>query len=218
VISGPNVGAAPSQPPIEIPWDATTNSWFLNYELIVDPLAGQMGKHFLSRPGPTGVPLIIDALQPFPQIVWENFIISPSARALRTPVTDWHEEIHTPGWQWVTPAQRPDLFPTGQTLITRNGLPWPSQPIPMDPADPTKLWVEFPPIQPGRILDIHKALLWVGTEGNRFWGDNMNDAGLPVEERFIDVWEHPTIPEPATAVLLCLGALAFLFQRRRCRR
>ena len=80
---------------------------------------------------------------------------------------------------------------------------------PMMPPDPRKIWVEFAPINPGEVLDVHKALLFVGTPTNRIWGDATDGS-----EDFIRVIEYPT-PEPATVGLLALGAVAAAARRRR---
>jgi len=84
----------------------------------------------------------------------------------------------------------------------------------MPNPDPSKIWVEFPPIFPGEVLDVHKALLWVGTPGNRVWGDfYSDDGGTFIDESFIRVIEYPT-PEPATAGLLLLGMVLAAGRRR----
>jgi hypothetical protein len=218
--SGPNLSAPPSQPPIEvayIPPGPNPGNWMLQVDLIVDPGAGPMIKHFLSPRGATGGPILLDAQQPFPQPLWEDFLNLPVPGTSGVPIIDWHEEIRTPGWEWVLPGDDrfPNLFPANTSLITRDGQPWPWEPIPM-PVDPTKLWVRFPPIDPNRVLDVHKALLWVGTPGNRVWGDGLDDAGATVNELFIDVLEYPTIiPEPTTFTLLCLGLIGVIWTRRR---
>jgi len=215
--SGPNPADGTFRDRIEISWNPLADAWTMQVDLIVDPKAGPMSKHFQSPQDATGGPILLDALQPLPQVLWEDFLILPVPGTAGVPVTDWHEEIHTPGWEWVVPgdARFPNLFPASASLITFNGQPWPSKPVPMVPNDPSQLWVKFPPIPPGNVLDIHKALLWVGTAGNRIWGDNIDNSGVTVDESVIEVWEHPTIPEPSTAVLLCLGALPFLLNRRR---
>ena len=160
-----------------------------------------------------GQPILLDAQQPFPQPLWEEFLIVEGP-----PVADWHEEILTDGWEWVLPGDPripdpiPNPFQANESLITKNGQPWPSTPTPM--SDPSKLWVDFPPIQKGEVLDVHKALLWTGTPGNRAWGDGVLDDGTAIDESFIRVIEYPT-PEPGSATLLALGALLMLLVRRR---
>src|SRR5262245_41340664 len=104
--AGPNLGAAPSQPPIEVDWNSlvTPGNWTLQVDLIVNPNAGPMIKHFESPRGPTGGPILLDAQQPFPQVLWEDFLILPVPGTAGVPVRDWHEEIVTPGWEWVVPG------------------------------------------------------------------------------------------------------------------
>lgn len=212
--AGSNLDMAPSQDPIFVEWVQSSQSWVLQVDLIVDPTAGPMAKHFQTPLDSSGAPILLDGEQPFPQPLWEDFLIIPIPGTPGVPVTDWHEVIHTPGWEWVVPgdARFPDLFPANASLITRDGVPWPYT---QTPKDPTEIWVDFPPIGPNHVLDVHKALLWVGTTGNRTWGDMVDDAGNTVDESFIAVWEYPTIPEPSTIVMLSLGLLGAWFVRRR---
>lgn len=217
--AGPNLGATPAQPPIFVefipPDGATSGMWMLQVDLIVDPSGGPMSKHFQAPMDATGAPIQLDAEQPFPHPLWEDFLNVPQSSVPSVPITDWHEEIHTPGWEWVLPGDSrfPELFPPNESLITRDGQPWDWSHIPMEIQDPSKLWVTFPPIPPGSTLDVHKALLWVGVEGNRTWGDGVDDAGGTVDESFIEVWEHPTIPEPTSAWLAGLALIALLGKR-----
>lgn len=213
--AGFNLNADPSGPPIQVDWNPTMAAWMLQVDLVFDPSAGPMQKLFDSPRGATGGPIQLDAEQPFPQPLWEDFLILPPAGT--TPgysVSDWHEKVHTPGWEWVLPGDSrfPDLFPPDESLITRDGDPWPWNMSPMPVMDPANLWVDFEPIEPNHVLDVHKALLWVGTPGNRIWGDGVDDAGNIVDESVIDVWEYPT-PEPATISLLGVAALATLIRR-----
>lgn len=215
-VAGFNLSAAPSGPPIQVDWNLPMEAWMLQVDLVFDPDAGPMQKLFETPKGASGGPIQLDALQPLPQTLWEDFLILPiPGSSTGYAVSDWHEEIHTPGWEWVLPGDPrfPTLFPPNESLITRDGVPWPWDPIPMPTMDPSKLWVKFPPIEPGHVLDVHKALLWAGTPGNRIWGDGTDDAGNLVDESVIDVWEYPT-PEPTTISLLGMAALAVLVRRQ----
>ena len=157
--------------------------------------------------------ILLDATQPFPQPVREDFhIVEPAVGGppVSVAVQDWHEEFLTDGWEWVLPDDErfPTLFPPDESLITRNGEPhpWSFSPSPAEHA-PHQLWVQFPPIHPGETLDIHKAMLWVGTPGNRIWGDDILDDGNFFDESVISVWEYPT-PEPGTCSLLAICMVA----------
>ncbi len=212
-------GYNPSAPATTIMVDylASEMSYKLQVDLVFDPTAGPMLKMFRSPYEDTlDNPLVqLDALQPFPQPVWEDFQIISGP-----PPADWHEEILTPGWEWVLPGDDrfPTLFPADASLITLNGNPHPWQPIPMPGGPmPHMVWAKFPPIPPGNTLDIHKALLWVGTPGDRIWGDMQLDDGVFSDESYIVVREYPT-PEPASIALAVLGALGLVGLVRSSRR
>jgi hypothetical protein len=179
----------------------------VDLDLTFDPAAGPMTKNFDTPRYVTGQPVSLIGSQPLPFLVTENFNLV-GGRAL---VSDWHEQIVTPGWVWVTPGQSvpgfPNLFPEGQSLITRNAQSWPSTPI-GGSSDPARIDVQFAPIPSGNILDVHKALMWVGVTGaNDIWGDGPN-------ETTITVLEYPT-PEPSSIVLAGLGLVSLFVARRR---
>ncbi len=182
--------------------------WYVQASLVFNPTAPPMTKVFQSPITAAGGPILLDALQPLPILVDELYTIvgPPDGQS----VSDWHERIVTPGWVWVTPGDPsfPDLFPVGTSLITRDGLPWPSEPL--GGSDPTAVDVKFPPIDPPHFLDIHKALLWVGTETQQVWGDDPTETGIVVVE-------YPT-PEPSSFVLATFGLLGLAAWRWRRRR
>ncbi len=197
IVSGPNL-TAPVAPVITINFDPSMEGWNFEGNLLFDPFAGPMLKRFTT-------PFSTAEIQPgtsFP--VWEDFHLDPDS----VPISDWHEEIHTAGWEWLIPS----VGTPG--LITKNGEPWPWNEIPHPGgADPSRLWVEFEPIaafdpdnptaEPN-VLDIHKRLVWRGPGP---WAGNV-----------IEVWENPT-PEPGTMVLalMSLAVLATLSRRQNTR-
>ncbi len=201
---------------LDVPFDATNADWLLETSLIFDPTAPPMTKFFETPRQVTGAPIILDSQQPQPFTIWEYFSLfpgTPGGPPTSMPVADWHEEIATPGWEWVLPGDPrfPGLFPPGDSLITQDGQPWPWEfiPHPDGTTDPGRLWVKFPPIDPGHVLDIHKALLWVGTDTQRFWGDGPNQTGIVV-------LEYPT-PEPSSFLLAAFGLIglsAWAWRRR----
>jgi len=218
VIAGANLEANVNHE-LNVPFRGFTGEWVLEAELAHNPDAGPMIKRFEAPV--TDIPghrILLDANQPRPFVVHEDFqLLDGDLRSLA--VSDWHEVVLTPGWQWVLPGDDrfPNLFADNQSLITRNGQPHPWEHIPgISPIEQgTRVDVKFPAIQPGDVLDVHKALLWVGTPDNTIWGDDSLDALTVVyDESSIRVWEYPT-PEPATAVMLAFGSLALLGRGRR---
>jgi len=213
VVAGANLDIDFNQE-VPVGYSGFAGAYFLQVDLVHDPMAGPMIKRFETPVTDTTDRILLDALQPFPQPIWEDFFIVPPVPGgppVSVAVRDWHEEILTEGWEWVIPGDTrfPDLFPPDSSLITRNGEPHPWRFPPMPAVlQPNKLWVEFPPIHPGETLDVHKALLWVGAEGNRIWGDDVLDDGTAFDEGVISVLEYPTVPEPGGSALAVLGLLA----------
>ena len=118
ITAGPNMGSTQDPVHITVPWDDTQDHWQIDEDLIFDPNAPPMEKWFLTPPT-----LPENSYPPgtaFP--VWENFFIVPGASQ---PVLDWHEEIHTPGWEWRWNDDGSGLPTVQDPLITRDGLPWP---------------------------------------------------------------------------------------------
>ncbi|MAT70041.1 MAG: hypothetical protein CMJ58_11015 [Planctomycetaceae bacterium] len=205
---------------IEIPFSGFAGQWFVAVDLMHDPAAGPMIKRLESPHDDTGQPILLDAQQRFALRIDEEFNIGSPGTAgipVSVEVRDWHEEILTPGFNWVIPtdATIPQVFPDGTSLITRNGAPHPYELLASPAVLPPRLDVKFPPIYPGEVLDIHKAIEWVGTPGNRIWGDNMLDDGTPFDEGEIRVWEYPTVPEPATWGLMAITTLVGVSLLRR---
>ena len=188
-------GSGPGDPtPLTVPFDSLEGHYLVQHDLLFDPQAPPMVKDFQS-PGP-----VIFPGTSFP--VWEAWFLVEPGR----PVSDWHEEILTPGWVWrFDPA----------VLITRNGQVIPAFPDPNSP--PNILWVDFEPIFPGNVLDIHKELVWVGTIFNSDWGDFIDSSGSFLDESVIQVLEFPT-PEPSSfllAAMAAVGLIAYGWRRRR---
>lgn len=175
-----NLAALPSL----IPSDPDVTGWFIGtYGVVRDPagpkwikgLAGPNGGPFTAAPGQTFS--LTESLFIEGNLSWE----------------DWHEEILTPGWEWVDPIG-----------FYANGAPAPGLQVANMPGDPTRggsLWFDFDPLVPGTKIDIRKQLQYVGgADGTAFDG-------------IVRVAEYPT-PEPASMVFLGLGSLLALRRRR----
>lgn len=181
---------------VDVPYSGFAGQYYLNTILIHSPWYGPFFKNFESPISDTLDPILLDAEYPWPIIVNESYYLPPILSPILTlPVAGWYEQIVTDGWEWVIPGDPrfPNCFPEDQTLITKNGEPHPSVVVPSILAvyEPEKLRIEFPPIREGETLDIHKALMWVGTPGNRIWGDHQTDDGTYFSESFIRVFEYP---------------------------
>jgi hypothetical protein len=131
--------------------------------------------------------------------VWEHFqILPPPVGVPVLPLTDWHEEVHTPNWTW-----------RGGTLMVGDD----------DPIDgllggpqgaATNIWFDLPigvKPEPGIPIDvwIHKELIY-------------NGPLIPGTPIVIEVWEYPTVPEPATLALAALGTVTMVLAGSRRRR
>jgi hypothetical protein len=113
--------------------------------------------------------------------------------------SDWHEQILTPGWEWL-PASN----------FLANSLPAPGLTVTTTPGTSTiggSIDYTFGSLSPGTTVDIFKSIVYSG-------------AGLPVPPPpffgSVRVAEYPT-PEPATLSLLALGGVAMLRRSRRSR-
>jgi hypothetical protein len=122
-----------------------------------------------------------------------------------TPWTDWHEEILQPGWRWLD--DRPS---SGEPTFTKaSGEAIPGLSISFTGATPTaggKIDFTFDPLSPGTNLKIVKRLVFEGL-----------DPLLPGETYLgrLDVYQYPTVPEPATGLM---ALMIFPLVRRPARR
>ncbi len=131
--------------------------------------------------------------------VSEHFQIFPPADGgLPLPLTDWHEEVHTPYWTWL-----------GGTLTI--GSDPPIDGVTGGPQGAaTNIWFDLPMgVTPGpdNPIDvfIHKELVYQGPPAST----------APV---VIEVSEYPTVPEPATMAMLAMGGAAMMLGGTRRRR
>ena len=85
-----------------------------------------------------------------------------------TEWSDWHEEIQTPGWEFISFG----IDINGQPVDFPNAIS----------PDGQSIWIDFvPPLPPGTELDIWKDVECVAPNG----------CGT----LFLEVWEYPTVPE-----------------------
>ena len=162
------------------------------------------------------------------QVIWimENItIVSPPATSTLPPLplTDWHEEVHHPDFQWhpgtgtdptIPFVPAPELWihnrdlpgdPPGTGIHVRGDVG--TVPSPDGTTHPNNaVWFEpIPPVfpEPNLPLDIwiNKDLVYTGP-----------DIPPSSDPRFIEVglWEHATVPEPSTIVLAGTGLFGLL--------
>jgi len=169
-------------------------------EVAFDPTAGPWHKRLVGIDGgdfaasDTGVP----ALMIFGVSEWVTV-------GGTVPWTDWHEEIMQPGWRWLD-----DRAGSGEpSFHYASGVTVPGLTVAF--TDPTlseggKIDITFDPIPPGTLLRFNKRLIYEGLDpllpGDTFLGT-------------LDIFEHPTVPEPTTLLLLITGLAAAWLARAR---
>ena len=116
-----------------------------------------------------------------------------------TQLTDWHEEILTPGWEWN------DVVDPFIALIVDNNFGGVLPGLSFNRTS-TKLDFSFDAILPGTQILIQKELEFVGV-------DDSNDE--EIFEGSVVIREYPTIPEPSTFILLGAGLAGLAFWRKR---
>jgi hypothetical protein len=182
---------------------------------VAPPLGGSATTYPLTTNGwdildPSGTPQVV-VRDPLGQPWYKDLATTPGVVVLPGSVfkvhelltvggnlswSDWHEQILTPGWEWL-PASN----------LLANGVPAPGLTVTTTPGTSTlggSIDYTFGSLAPGTLVDISKAIVYSGT-------------GLPAPTPpffgSIRVAEFPT-PEPATLGLLALGGLAVLRRRR----
>ncbi len=181
-----NLGSLPTQFPSPVPvvgWSVDSgnaaNPWL---PVQINPAGPQWIKTFS---GPNGQPFTAVPGQTF--TLQELLVIAPPLSW-----TDWHEQILTPGWDWVQPTVFLANFanPPGLTTVHTPGS--------MTTGGTLDFY--FNPLAPGTLLDIRKTLQYNGPPGAIFNGT-------------LQIAQYPT-PEPASLGLLALGGLAVARRRR----
>ena len=161
----------PAEEPIPVVWDPDIGPWTKELRLMLAD-----GSPFAFHEG-DAIPVV------------EFLTVGGS-----TPWTDWHEEILTPGWEWVPIDEGDTAF-----LGSPDGIPAPGLIVDLQP---TTIDFFFDPILPGTDIAIAKFIIFVGV-----------DPGNPEETTLDSVFiaEYPTvnvIPEPATVTLGVLSIVA----------
>jgi hypothetical protein len=131
--------------------------------------------------------------------VMETITFPPSTSGTTVRPIDWHEDIDP------TVGDGGSFKWAGGTIEVPMGSP----PIPgMVSGDGKSIWFNFPPVPPGLPIKINKQLMWAGRTPITPGPSGTNNYLIKVNER-------PSIPEPATALVIGVAAAAGLGVRRR---
>ncbi len=180
------VGNLPALPSV-FPQLGTVPGWVIGgatgpIPVVLDPNGPKWLKHLTD---PNGGLVVAQPGQVF--TLSESLVVAGNL-----PWSDWHEEILTPGWEWLPPS-----------LVLANGVPATNLAATYLPPTATAGGVvsfTFDPLAPGTLVDIRKQLEYVGVPGTVYIGP-------------LDIAQYPT-PEPGTLALLSLAGLAVLRRRR----
>ena len=160
-------------------------------DVSLDPNAGPWIKHLNGLPGQQGFSADDTGYTaPVSFHLVEHLVIGGTLNW-----ADWHEEIVTAGWIWGSAFFDIPINPAPGYNVNYTDQVWPLHGGAVD--------MTFDPLAPGTQVTITKDLIWVGDPnviGNLFFGT-------------VTIREWPT-PEPATAMLLVIGALAMPRRRR----
>jgi len=118
------------------------------------------------------------------------------------PITDWHVEIATPGWEFLrgNGNQAVGRLPDG-TLVRTD-----TEPSGVFSGPFTQIDFFFDqPLVAGSILDIDMRVAFVGTDA-----DNTEEITGTFQ-----ISQYPTVPEPATLTLMGLGIAGISYKRRK---
>jgi hypothetical protein len=125
-----------------------------------------------------------------------------------TPWTDWHEEISQLGWRFID-----DRAGSGDpNIMHSDGTPLAGLTITFTDPTPTsggRIDFKFDPVPPGTNLNINKRIVY----------DGLSPATGEVFIGTLDMYEYPTVPEPAGLALAIqlTAVVALAVSTARCR-
>ena len=200
ITSGPG---GPLNPTISIPVPQDPLSGLFNFGTPTNPVvvsyatgAGSFEKELKPNPDQNNDG-VVDATD-FAQFLATPFLTLSEFLTVGpgTPWTDWHEQIHTPGWDW------------GNVNIITPGVVGPTNLV-INQAGPNVDFF-FDPIAPGMNVIIRKQLHFNGQPNTTMQADFL--AG----NYSIKVTEYPTsVPEPTALPLVGLALAGFAMVRLR---